>query len=98
MSIEAIGALSGAGAALDVASIGGTQATGQFSAILDRVSALNDKLAGSQQNVQALALGESTSLHEAMMNLESTRLQLELLLQVRNKILDAYQEIMRMQV
>lgn len=98
MSIEAIGALYGAGAALDVASIGGTQAPGQFSAILDQVAALNDKLANSQQSVQALALGESTSLHETMMNLESTRLQLELLLQVRNKILDAYQEVMRMQV
>jgi flagellar hook-basal body complex protein FliE len=32
-----------------------------------------------------------------MINLESARLQLELVLQVRNKILDAYQEIMRMQ-
>jgi len=98
MSIEAIGALSGAGAALETAAIGGTPATGQFSGILDQLSVLNEKMAGSEQAVQQLALGQSPSLHEAMINLESTRLQLELVLQVRNKILEAYQEVMRMQV
>jgi flagellar hook-basal body complex protein FliE len=98
MSIEAIGALAGAAAGLDVAAVRGTQAPGQFSAILDQLSVLNEKMAGSEQAVQQLALGQAPSLHEAMINMESTRLQLELLLQVRNKILDAYQEIMRMQV
>ena len=98
MSIEAIGALSSAGAALDTTAVQSAQAPGQFSAILDQLSVLNDKIAGSEQAVQQLALGQSPSLHEAMINLESARLQLELVLQVRNKILDAYQEIMRMQV
>ena len=97
MSIEALGALSSAGAAFDTAAVNGAQAPGQFSAILDQLSVLNDKMTGSEQAVQQLALGQSPSLHEAMINLESARLQLELVLQVRNKILDAYQEIMRMQ-
>jgi len=33
-----------------------------------------------------------------MMNLESTKLAFDLTLQIRNKVLDAYQELMRMQV
>ena len=98
MSIEAIGALSSAGAALDTSAVRGAHAAGQFSTILDQLSVLNEKIAGSGQAAQQLALGQAPSLHEAMINLESTRLQLELVLQVRNKILDAYQEIMRMQV
>jgi flagellar hook-basal body complex protein FliE len=98
MSIEAIGALSAAGTAFDTSALRGAQSTGQFSAILDQMSMLNEKLQGSEQAAQGLALGQTASLHEAMINLESTRLQLELVLQVRNKILDAYQEIMRLQV
>jgi flagellar hook-basal body complex protein FliE len=38
------------------------------------------------------------NLHQAMMAGEQTRLAFDLMLQVRGKILDAYQELLRMQV
>ena len=44
-----------------------------------------------------LAVGKSENLHEAMIGYEKAETALKLLVQVRNKALDAYHEIMRMQ-
>jgi len=38
------------------------------------------------------------SMHEALIAMEKANLSFQTLLQVRNKIVDAYQEVMRMQV
>jgi len=45
-----------------------------------------------------MAVGQSDELHRIVMNLESTKMTFDLALQVRNKVLDAYQELMRMQI
>jgi flagellar hook-basal body complex protein FliE len=52
----------------------------------------------NDQSIQQLALGGTDNLHQVMITLERTRLAFELALQVRNKALEAYQELMRMQV
>ena len=59
---------------------------------------LNTQLLGSQRDLQALAVGEAENLHEIMIRLEESRMALQLMLQVRNRVLDAYQDVMRMQV
>lgn len=46
----------------------------------------------------ALAAGEDVELHQVMLATEKANLMLQLTLQVRNKVLEAYQEIMRLQV
>lgn len=48
--------------------------------------------------VRDLALGRSENLHNVMLELEKARLSVEVVVQVRNRLLEAYQEIMRMQV
>jgi flagellar hook-basal body complex protein FliE len=99
MSIEAIGAISAASALGSAASAGGAAADKTvFAGILEQVSAMNDRFKAGEQNVQALALGQTDNLHQIMMQGEQTRLAFELMLQVRNKTLDAYQELMRMQI
>jgi flagellar hook-basal body complex protein FliE len=47
---------------------------------------------------QQVAAGETKNLHEAMIKLEEADISLRLMVQVRNKAVEAYQEIMRMQV
>lgn len=98
MSIEAIGAI-GAPLALPALSTTAAQpAQGVFDAMVDAVNGLNQQMRSNDQAVQALALGDTGELHQVMMNMEKTRLTFELALQVRNKALEAYQELMRMQV
>lgn len=62
------------------------------------LQALNTQLLSTQSDLQALALGEATSLHQVMVHLEESRISLQLLLQVRNRVLEAYQDVMKMQV
>ncbi len=50
------------------------------------------------RQMEALALGNVDDIHKPIIAAEKASLTLELLVQVRNKALDAYQEIMRMQI
>jgi flagellar hook-basal body complex protein FliE len=45
-----------------------------------------------------VATGQSTDLHSALMRVEEAGLAMQLALQVRNKLVESYQEIMRMPV
>ena len=62
------------------------------------LGAINSKIAGSDQLLQRLATGEVDNLHQVMVSLEEAKLSFQLLVQVRNKLLEAYQDILRMQV
>lgn len=54
----------------------------------------NIRLAESQ--VQALALGETDNLHQVMIAVSKARTGFELAVQVRNRLVEGYQEILRM--
>jgi flagellar hook-basal body complex protein FliE len=70
-----------------------------FENVLGSLEALNTQLLTSQSATAKLAsAGAPDSLHHTVMGMEQTRLSFELMLAVRNKTLDAYQELMRMQV
>ena len=47
---------------------------------------------------EGVAKGENVNIHQAVIAGEKAGLSFKLLMQVRNKMIDAYQEIMRMQV
>jgi flagellar hook-basal body complex protein FliE len=59
---------------------------------------IDQQLAASQSDLQALALGETRNLHEVMVRLEESRIAFQLVLQARNRVLEAYQDVMRMQL
>jgi flagellar hook-basal body complex protein FliE len=48
--------------------------------------------------IKELVAGRNKNIHETMLTIERADTSLKLMMQVRNKILDAYREIMRMQV
>ena len=50
------------------------------------------------QKVEELSLGGDVDLHEVMIKAEEAAIAFQLLLEIRNKLMDAYQELMRMQV
>jgi flagellar hook-basal body complex protein FliE len=50
------------------------------------------------ENAEKLALGDQEYLHNTMIAYEKANLALQLTIEVRNKIVEAYQEIMRIQM
>jgi len=59
---------------------------------------LDQQIYSSELQVRQLAAGQSDNLHQVMTSLEKAKLSFELTLQVRNKLLEGYREIMRMQI
>jgi len=64
----------------------------------NELSAVNSRLTTSETDSKALATGEVQSLHEVMIRMEESRHSFQLMVQVRNRLLEAYQEVMRMSV
>lgn len=107
MSTEMIGSITGIRPGSEMSSIEGlttpfpsqkTEST-DFTQWLDReFSTLNTQLSEADQEVRKLALGESGNLHHVMLSMEKAKMSFELLVQVRNRLVEGYQELMRMQV
>ena len=49
-------------------------------------------------SIEKLATGEISDVHQVMKAVEEANVAMEFMLEIRNKIIDAYQEIMRMPV
>lgn len=81
----------------------GAQAAGKtgsdFSAWFDQeFTRVNDQLQQADDLVRKLALGEVDNVHQVMVALDRARTSFQLLAQVRNKLLEGYQDILRMSV
>jgi flagellar hook-basal body complex protein FliE len=77
-----------------------TAPTGTFMNMVGQgLQQVNDRLLDSQVDMQGLASGGgSENLHQVMIRLEESRISFQLMLQVRNRLLESYQELMRMQI
>lgn len=62
------------------------------------VSGVNDKQTAAADTVRALTSGQNVSLHQAMISMEEASVSFQLMVEVRNKLLESYQELMRMQI
>ncbi|MCS7017203.1 MAG: flagellar hook-basal body complex protein FliE [Gemmatales bacterium] len=54
--------------------------------------------AQAHQAVQDLAVGRAENLHEVLLSVAQADLTFRLILEIRNRLTEAYQEILRMQV
>ena len=59
---------------------------------------INDLQVQADQTIEKVEVDNSASIHEAMIALEKADISFRAMMQVRNKIIEAYQEVMRMQV
>lgn len=64
----------------------------------DLVQDVNAKQLEAGKQVNALLSGEEVPLHRVMIASEEASVSFQLMVEVRNKLLEAYQELMRMQV
>jgi flagellar hook-basal body complex protein FliE len=64
----------------------------------DAISTVNELQKQSDQEIQKLMTGESEDIHTTIIAMQKADLSFQMMMQVRNKIVQAYQEIMRMQM
>ena len=97
-SVSGAGLATGAGA-VDGSSIG-TQAPGDsfLNSLSDAFGSLNSQVASADASMADFAAGGSADLHTVMLQMESASVSLKAATDVRDKLLEAYQEIMRTQV
>jgi flagellar hook-basal body complex protein FliE len=99
MTVQAVAAVA-AEAALptDGLSAASTAPIGFQDWLQDQIRVVNSEIITADEGVRRLAIGEPVSLHQVMVNLDRAKLHFDLALQVRNKLLEAYQDVMRMQI
>jgi flagellar hook-basal body complex protein FliE len=68
-----------------------------FGQFLDQSIKEVNRLQGEANHaIEELALGKTKNIHETMIALEKAEVSFKLMLKVRSKILEAYNEVMRM--
>ncbi|NPV72544.1 MAG: flagellar hook-basal body complex protein FliE [Pelotomaculum sp.] len=80
---------------------GGKQEAGgsSFSEMLqDALKKVNDAQVKADNLARQLLTGEVQDIHQVTVAMQEARLTMQLAVEVRNKIIEAYQEISRMQV
>lgn len=76
-----------------------TGGLGTFETVLGQVLApANAASVKADQAVTALATGQATDLHQVSLAVAEADLAFRLMLEIRNRLTDAYQEVTRMQV
>src|SRR5579883_212216 len=74
---------------------GGSEFHSVLAGAIDRVEKLQ---AGAAQSIERYLSGDNEELHTAAIATQEAELALDMFMQTRNKVVSAYQEIMRMQM
>lgn len=74
-----------------------TGSSGFGDVVKQAIKRVNDMQITADKSVQQLVKGQA-GIHETMIALQKADISLRLLLQIRNKAMDAYREIMRMPI
>lgn len=76
-----------------------TKGNGGFSEILKSgLDKVNEKALQSENATEMLVKGEDIEIHEVMLAAEEAKIALNFAVEVRNKLVEAYQEINRIQL
>lgn len=90
-ALQQLGAVTGARAP-------GTGESSFAQAISGLLQEANAQQLQSDQSLQQLVTGETDNVHNVVLAVAKADLSFRLVLEIRNRLIDSYQEIMRMQV
>jgi len=79
-------------------STGKTDDTGFADTFREALQGINELQENAAVSGEQFVRGEITDLHQVMIDAEKARIGLELMLEIRNKLIEGYQELMRMQL
>lgn len=88
----------GADLGVKAAHAGGTTGKSFGDALKESMNEVNNLQLDADKSIEALVSGENKNIHETMIAISKADLAFRMTVQVRNKVIDAYQEVMRMQV
>lgn len=98
MSIDAINAIVAdvpRTAAVQPSRVGGAE----FAELLGMgIGRADESLKAADAQLRSLAAGEAIPIHEVMISMERARIDLMLIVEVRNRLVESYQELARMQL
>jgi flagellar hook-basal body complex protein FliE len=78
-----------------------TEGEGQqsFSDVLsDAINGVDQTMKTSEAKVEDVVAGRSNNVHDAMISMQRAKLSFDLMVEVRNKVVETYQEVSRMQI
>ncbi len=62
------------------------------------LSDVNQMQQKADQSIQKMMAGEITDVHQVMTSVEEANVAFNMMMEIRNKVMDAYQEIMRIRL
>jgi len=90
-----IGAIDGAREATPLSSL---QGNGFMNALGDGLNGINADLSQADALARQLAAGDKIPVHDVMIAFEQAHLKLQMAVEVRNRVVDAYQSLTNMQL
>ena len=75
-----------------------TNGTSFSNVLSDAISKVNDSEVNANNKIESLINGEDVEMHEVMLAMQESVLSLQALIEVRNKTVEAYQEISKLQL
>ena len=75
-----------------------TNGTSFSNVLSDAISKVNDSEVNANNKIESLIKGEDVEMHDVMIAMQESVLSLQALIEVRNKTVEAYQEISKLQL
>ena len=70
-----------------------------FSQMLGKaINGVDESMKQSEQSVQNFVTGKTDNVHEVMIDMQKAQLSFQMMIEVRNKAIETYNEISRMQI
>lgn len=70
-----------------------------FSEVLsEAINGVDQTMKVSDAKVQQFVAGETDNVHEVMISMQRAKLSFDLMVEIRNKVVETYQEVSRMQI
>jgi flagellar hook-basal body complex protein FliE len=98
MSIESIGAITGDVARSNAITPAQTNGIDFAHMVGDGLAGVDHSLQTADSQIRELAAGKDIPIHDVTIAMERARMDLMLVVEVRNRAIEGYQELMRMQL
>lgn len=97
--INSIGPVSGGGLVQKSQNVKADKTGPSFKDTLNNfLSDVNDMQQKADQSIQKMVSGEITDVNQVMSSVEEAGVAFNMMMEIRNKVMDAYQEIMRIRL